>query len=326
MSNFTDFIGGGGGSEINDIKPINSTDLLYTDAEGNKWLRQGYLDTDTTTYPAPATVRKTIGEWDGTIYYSGGNIPEGLTFDGTNYWIVVYGSSTSYLKKLNGTTFAEEQSVTITGSTRQRGAKGVCWDSTNSELLVIGTNYNSVIDRYNTSGTYLGQKFMARFANADGGYMASSYASGITTDGTYIYTCHNNNTMAQNWLAKWSMAGVLQERIELPSVGSNVLDLQLFDGNIWVMVENPEVMISIDATTHIWNGDSFAIGRYDYNPNTFCFHDTTCVIPTSTSQPVYLKHPYITGVGLGRMEVPQSGSTQGYNSDGGKQINYTRIK
>ena len=37
MSNFTDFIGGGGGSEINDIKPINSTDLLYTDAEGNKW-------------------------------------------------------------------------------------------------------------------------------------------------------------------------------------------------------------------------------------------------------------------------------------------------
>jgi len=323
MSNFTDFIGGGGGSEINDIKPINSTDLLYTDAEGNKWLRQGYLDTDTTTYPAPATVRKTIGEWDGTIYYSSGTIPEGLTFDGTNYWIVSYGGSTSSnLKKLNGTTFAEEASYSITASTRQRTAKGVCWDSTNSELLVIGTNYNSVIDRYNTSGTYLGQKFMARFANADGGYMTSTYASGITTDGTYIYTCHNNNTMAQNYLAKWSMAGVLQQRIELPSVGVSVNDLQLFDGNIYVLYDGPDVIISLDATTYRWNGDSYGITRIDQSPNTFCFHDTTFVMATAGGQPYYLKHPYVTGVGLGRMEA--AGSV--YQSSAGAIVNYTRIK
>ena len=326
MSNFTDFIGGGGGSEINDIKPINSTDLLYTDAEGNKWLRQGYLDTDTTTYPSPATVRKTIGEWDGTSYYSSNNIAEGITFDGTNYWMVVFGSSTSYLQKLNATTFAVAQTVTLSNSNLQNKTTGICWDSTNSELLIIGQANNNRIVRYNTNGTAIGTLFDCIFRSSTNSQLSSLNASGITTDGTYVYTSHNLNYNAKAWLAKWSMAGVLQERIELPSVGSNVLDLQLFDGNIWVMFENPEVMISIDATTHIWNGDSFAIGRYDYNPNTFCFHDTTCVIPTATSQPHYLKHPYITGVGLGRMEVPQSGGTQGYNSDGGKQINYTRIK
>lgn len=323
MSNFTDFIGGGGGSEINDIKPINTTDLLHTDAEGNKWLRQGYLDTDTTTYPAPATVRKTIGEWDGTIYYSSNTIPLGLTFDGTNYWIVASGGSTSsYLKKLNGTTFAEEQSVSITGSTRQRTARGVCWDSTNSELLVIGTNYNSVIDRYNTSGTYLGQKFMARFASSTGTYMASTYGSGITTDGTYIYTCHNNNTMAQSWLAKWSMAGVLQQRIELPSVGTSIKDLQLFDGNIYVLYDGPDVIISLDATTYRWNGDSYGITRIDGTTHTFCFHGTTFVMVTAGGQPYFLKHPYVTGVGLGRMET--AGTI--YQSSAGTQVNYTRIK
>lgn len=319
MSNFTDFIGGGGGSEINDIKPINSTDLLYTDAEGNKWLRQGYLDTDTTTYPAPATVRKTIGEWDGTIYYSTSNIAEGLTFDGTNYWIVVNANDT--LRKLDGTTFAEIASYNIS---IQTNPKGVCWDSTNSELLVIGTASNNRIVRYNSSGSYLGTLFDALFRSSTTSQLSSVNSSGITTDGTYVYTSHNHTYMAKNLLAKWSMAGVLQERIELPAIGSNVVDLQLFDGNIWVMYDNPDVMISIDATTHIWNGDSFSVGRYDTQPNTFCFHGTTCVIPTALSQPYYLKHPYVTGVGLGRMEVPVD--AHGDQSDGGKQINYTRIK
>ena len=325
MSNFTDFIGGGGGSEINDIKPINTTELLHTDAEGNKWLRQGYLDTDTTTYPSPATVRKTVGEWDGDIYYSGASAAQGLTFDGTSYWMVVYGSSTSYLKKLNATTFAEEQSVTISSTSRQNKVNGVCWDSTNSELLLIGTANNNRIDRYNNSGTYLGTLFDAKFysSTVTTTVLSSVAASGVTTDGTYVYTSHNGSSMAKGFLAKWSMAGVLQERIELPSAGNSVNDLQLFDGNIWVIFDNPNVLISIDATTHIWNGDSFDISRYDQSPNTFCFHDTTCVIATAVSQPYYLKHPYVTGVGLGRMEIPgQSASF----SDGGKQINYARIK
>jgi len=323
MSNFTDFIGGGGGSEINDIKPINTTDLLYTDAEGNKWLRQGYLDTDTTTYPAPATVRKTVGEWDGIIYYSTSSLPKGLTFDGTNYWTVIYGSSTSYLKKLNATTFAEEQSVTMNITARQNKARGICWDSTNSQLLIIGNANNNRIIKHNSNGAYTGILFDALFRSASNSALSSVNATGITTDGTYVYTAHNQPYMAKGLLAKWSMAGVLQERIELPSVGQYIVDLQLFDGNIWVMYDTPNVLISIDATTLIWNGDAFDMSRYDQTVNTFCFHDTTCVIPTNTSQPYYLKHPYITGVGLGRMENPAVSTDSG---DGGKQINYTRIK
>lgn len=324
MSNFTDFIGGGGGgSEINDIKPINTTDLLHTDAEGNKWLREGYLDTDTTTYPAPATVRKNVGEWDGIPNYVNSDIVESLTFDGTSYWYLVYGSSTSYLKKLNATTFVIERTVTISSSTRQNKARGICYDSTNNWLLVYGNANYGRIDKYSTStGTYLGTLFDAKFRSQANSILSSTYGSGITTDGTYIYTSHNSTNMVKGLLAKWSMAGVLLDRIELPPITRDVNDIQFFDGNIWVVGDNPECLFSIDATTYIWNGDSFDLSRYDTTLHTFAFHGTTCVIPTTLAQPYYLKHPYVTGVGLGRMETPKiygNGAT-------GKMINYTRIK
>ncbi len=321
MSNFTDFIGGGGGgSEINDIKPINSTDLLYTDTEGNKWLRQGYLDTDTTTYPSPATVRKTVGEWDGVLHYSASDIAEGICFDGTYYWIVA--NATDELIKLNGTTFAQIASYSI--GSQQNNPRSVCFDSTANELYVIGTSNNNRISRYNTSGTHLGTLFDARFLSTTGSGLSSANAYGITTDGTYVYTAHNQNYNAKGFLAKWNMSGVLQERIELPAVGVRINDVQIFDGNIWVISDYPDALFSIDATTHIWNGDSFSLMRYEQSSHTFIFHDNTFVLPTSTSQPYYLKHPYVTGVGLGRMELPLDGG--GDSSDGGKQINYTRIK
>ena len=50
MSNFTDFIGGGGGSEVNDTKYINSRTALITTESGEKWLQSGTLSTDTATY------------------------------------------------------------------------------------------------------------------------------------------------------------------------------------------------------------------------------------------------------------------------------------
>jgi hypothetical protein len=309
---------GGGGSEINDIKPINTTELLHTDAEGNKWLRQGYLDTDTTTYPAPATVRKTIGEWDGVLNYSSGVKPEGICFDGTYYWIVELTGDT--LQKLNASTFAVIGTFYITNYVSN--PKSVCYDSVANELYVIGTTNLNRIARFNMSGTYVGNRFDARFYSNTGTTLSSSTATGITTDGTYIYTSHSSIPMAKHSLAKWNMAGVLQERIELPLVATTIMDVQLFDGNIWLFGNTPNALFSIDATTHIWNGDSMGTRRYDYTSSAFVFQGTTCVICTATSQPYYLKHPYVTGVGLGRMELPVSSTS----TSGGLQVNYTRIK
>lgn len=309
---------GGGGSEINDIKPINTTELLHTDAEGNKWLRQGYLDTDTTTYPAPATVRKTVGEWDGVLNFSSGSVPEGICFDGTYYWIVELTGDT--LQKLNASTFAVIGTYYITNYVSN--PKSVCYDSVADELYVIGTTNNNRIARFNMSGTYVGNRFDARFLSNTGAGLSSTLASGITTDGTYVYTSHSGTWGGKNSLAKWNMAGVLQERIELPPVITLIQDVQIFDGNIWVFGSSPNALYSIDATTYRWNGDAMHTRRYDYTSDAFVFHGTTCIICTATGQPYYLKHPYVTGVGLGRMEMPQGTTT----SNGGLQVNYARIK
>ena len=60
MSSAKDFLGGGGGSEIGDIKPIHTDDILHINENDEHWLRTGHVEDDIASYPDAKTTTSII--------------------------------------------------------------------------------------------------------------------------------------------------------------------------------------------------------------------------------------------------------------------------
>jgi hypothetical protein len=110
MSNFTDFIGGGGGgSEVNDTKYIHSSVNIITTESGEKWQKSGYVgNLDTTTYPNAGTHAGAIGtvtDTEVSLAGTGSNwsAVKPITTNGTWVWSGNSGTNEIFARKLDGT-------------------------------------------------------------------------------------------------------------------------------------------------------------------------------------------------------------------------------
>ena len=223
MSTLTGFIssGGGGGSEINDNKVINSTASLITTESGEKWLQSGTLSTATSTYPN-ATVVPSGATYTNTNWYVGFQMttPSGITWDGSFFYVCDRTYNVGLVYKYNSAGVYQSTSFTSTGTENN----GLTWDGT---YFYMGDSGAGVVHRYNSSwalqsgwsipyvagvvgvaviGTtcyvYVqssaGQPDVVRVytITSSGGTLSTTFATNpqiqgqpqdLTTDGTYLY-------------------------------------------------------------------------------------------------------------------------------------------
>ena len=78
--------GGGGGSNVNDIKFTNNTDSLITTESDEVWLKGGVTETDVATYPDATSNFAYSGVY--IVVGAQGTLPYGATWDGTYFWIL----------------------------------------------------------------------------------------------------------------------------------------------------------------------------------------------------------------------------------------------
>ena len=142
MSTLTGFIssGGGGGSEINDNKVINSGASLITTESGEKWLQSGTLSTATSTYPnaTSALTAMTLGS---VAHSTSSQItnPRGLLWDGSYFWAVATNSPRGIYKYNANGTYAN---VYIALSNVNLNVYDLTTDGTNIYVLWQATNGN----------------------------------------------------------------------------------------------------------------------------------------------------------------------------------------
>ena len=179
MSTITSLISsGGGGSEINDNKVINSTASLITTESGEKWLQSGTLSTATSTYPdaTDSLTAMTLGSvahstssqitnpsallWDGSFFWAlGSNTPRGLykyNADGT--YANVYTATNQSLALLDittdgsnlyviGVSASNSNDETVTQYTMAGVATGTSWEWQNGSGFNARdiTIYNNIL-------------------------------------------------------------------------------------------------------------------------------------------------------------------------------------
>ena len=173
MSNFTDFISsGGGGSEINDNKVINSAASLITTESGEKWLRSGTLDGNTSAYPNATSLLSsatyTSTNWSVASQIT---IASGITFDGTFFWVCDRIPNNN-VYKYNASGAYQGVSFATSGNSENNG---IFWNG--SHFYIAGSNSGGNIKRYSASGTL------------DSGWSIGSVAgcTGVAVIGTTVY-------------------------------------------------------------------------------------------------------------------------------------------
>jgi len=211
MSNFSDFISsGGGGSEVNDQKFINSTANLITTESGEKWLKSGVTETSVSDYPNASTVISTIA--NGSFNFSAASAPKGIVAIGSDIW-VLYSASMQKFANTGGSALITIG--TLGGS--ETNARGLGYDGTH--LYVVGDQYDWVA-RYNTAGVYLNSSFSTT---------PSSSPRSAAWDGSHFHVSQYSN----NTVYKITAAGVYSGQSY--TVQASGCSLTVADGYIYAM-------------------------------------------------------------------------------------------
>ena len=210
MSNFKDFIGGGGGSEINDQKFINSTTNLITTESGEKWLKSGVTETSVASYPDASTVISSIA--NGSFNFTVTSAPKGIVAIGSDIWIL-YASSMQKFANTGGSALITISS--LGGS--ETDARALGYDGTH--LYVVGGQYNWVA-KYTTAGVYTNTSF---------GTNPASAPRSAAWDGTYFHISNYANTTVY----KFTQAGVYSGQSYTVQVSGCFLVVA--DGHLYAM-------------------------------------------------------------------------------------------
>lgn len=139
-------LGGGGGSasQIDEVVTLSSTADTVTLADGRVYLKGGTYETTLTTYPLASTsIQRTgidfsVASQDAT--------PNGVVWDGTNYWVV--GSTTDAVYKYTSAGVYTGTSFSTAG--QSISPFGIEWDGTYFWVL----DYGGAVYRYNAGGAY----------------------------------------------------------------------------------------------------------------------------------------------------------------------------
>jgi hypothetical protein len=165
-------LGGGGGSasQINEVVLLNNTADLVTLSDGRKYLKGGTYETNLATYPDAST---SLG-YLGTSFYVGSQdtAPQGITWDGTHFWVIGYGTDAVYKYTSAGVYTGTSFSV----ASQETTPTGITWDGTHFWVVGVTT---AVVYKYTSAGVYTGTSFSVLSQNAN--------PYDITWDGTHFW-------------------------------------------------------------------------------------------------------------------------------------------
>jgi hypothetical protein len=126
-------LGGGGGgsaSQINEVVLLNDTADLVTLSDGRKYLKGGVFETTLSTYPDASISFQYLG----TSFSVGSQdtAPQGITWDGTHFWVIGYGTDAVYKYTSAGVYTGTSFSV----ASQETFPSGITWDGTH--FWVVG--------------------------------------------------------------------------------------------------------------------------------------------------------------------------------------------
>ena len=189
MSNFSDFIGGGGSaSQINEVVTLNNSADIVTLSDERVYLKGGVFETTLSTYPNAATSIADLGVTFNVT--SQDTSPTGIAWDGTYFWVV--GLTNYRVYKYNSA--GVYQNVSFYVGSQTGSPLGITWDGTHL-WLIGGTN----VWKYNSSGTYQN----VSFSTSSQGYMQD-----ITWDGTHFWAVAYSGDAVYKYTASGTYTGV----------------------------------------------------------------------------------------------------------------------
>ena len=246
MSNFTDFIGGGG-SEINDQKAIYSTANLITTESGEVWLKSGVVSTDTTTYP-DATTALTGLAYDSDFSLPQMSVPAGIAFDGTHFHIL----------QNNGYVFKYTLAGVYVSNLQITGTFTTClaWDGT---YFYTSDNSGATIRRYNSSWVLDTSWSITWAASTSGG---GGYHLGIAVMDGILYALRELDSVYKYTIT--SSGGTAGGSFSVAAQTGTATGLLATDGTHLYASNQHQVMFQY-TTTGTYTGVSLAVNNYGSN-------------------------------------------------------------
>ena len=209
MSNFTDFIGGGGGSasSINEIVYLNTMENKITFDDERVYLKGGIIETDTTTYPLASKKPSTTSTaaFVPTAYVHGLCVDSAFSTNGYYYAIFGSYSSTKLYKYSSSGTVLNTYAVNAYHSGGSMG--GICF--ADGFLYMTG---NNIVTKWSTSGVYQSQ-------------FSAGSSKGITYDGTHLWIS------TSSLLRKYTLSGTL---VTTYTVSGGNRGLAFVAGDLWL--------------------------------------------------------------------------------------------
>ena len=215
MSNFSDFIGGGGSaSQINEVVTLNNTADTVTLSDDRVYLKGGVFETDLSVYPNAYSRFKSVGT---EIYVGGqGTQPRGVAWDGT--YIYQANSASNNVNKYDVSgNFVSTFSV----ASQDASPVGIVWDGTH--FWVLG-QVNKRVFKYSASGTYQNVSFLVS--------SELSAPSALAWDGTHFWVGGSTSDA----VFKYNAAGTYQN-VSFSVAGQllNIWDLTWDGSNFWAV-------------------------------------------------------------------------------------------
>jgi len=187
VSNFSDFISsGGGGSEVNDIKAVNSQANLITTESGEKWLKSGVTDTAINDFPA--AIRSLTNMASSSSNFNIAASGRGCVAVGSDIW-VVYDSTMQKFANTGGSAVA---TYNLGNSISETGAIG--FDGTH--IWVASGGSSGRIWKYTLAGAYANVNFSV--------LSQTTTPRSLVWDGSHWHVCNYSN----NQVYKYTAAGV----------------------------------------------------------------------------------------------------------------------
>ena len=178
--------GGGSSSQINEVVTLNNTADTVTLADGRVYLKGGVFETNLSTYPLALSGLQRVLNF--TVLQD--TTAQGVTWDGTNYWVV--GATNDRVYKYDAA--GAYTSTFFSISSQSTSPADIEWDGT---YLWVLDNANNKLFSYNTAGTYISQ--FSVNAQVAGGW------KGFTWDGTFFWVANSNGNVY-----KYNSSGVYQ--------------------------------------------------------------------------------------------------------------------
>jgi len=294
MSNFTDFIGGGGGSEVNDVKFMTNSDNLITTESGEVWLKGGVTETDTTTYPnATASLA-----YSGTSFSTATQVgsPFGITWDGTYFWVLDGANDAVFKYSASGV----YQNVSWSVASQGTSPTDIVWDGSFFWVINNAASPYKRVSKYNAAGVY--QNVFWEY-NA----VTTMDGEGLAWDGTFFYVIGN----VTDTIRKFNAAGVDQGvSYSVAAQETNPKGIT-FDGTyLWVVGTTSDTLYKY-STSGVYQNESLVINIQDVVPQGIAWDGTSLCVTGVATDTVY-KYSELIGCGAG---------TEGTNNN-----LYTRIK